>query len=51
MDSTKREEILTRYRDHSRRFKVAAARRGAAPTASILPLGTAGPDELVSQAS
>ena len=37
VDAAERREILNRYRDHSRRFEAAAARRGAKPTGSVIP--------------
>ena len=37
MDAAERNEILSRYLGHSRRFETVAARRGAAP-AEIIPL-------------
>ena len=37
MDAAERKEILDRYRDHSRRFEAAAARRGAGRPGSVIP--------------
>jgi DNA-binding NarL/FixJ family response regulator len=37
VDAAERREILNRYRDHSRRFEAAAARRSAKPTGSVIP--------------
>ena len=37
MDAAERKEILNRYRDHSRRFEAAAARRSGARTGSVIP--------------
>jgi DNA-binding NarL/FixJ family response regulator len=37
VDAAERREILNRYRDHSRRFEAAAARRGAKTTGSVIP--------------
>lgn len=38
MDAAERKEILSRYRDHSRRFEAAAARRStASPTGAVIP--------------
>jgi DNA-binding NarL/FixJ family response regulator len=38
MDAAERNEILSRYRDHSRRFEAVAARRGtSAGTAEVIP--------------
>jgi DNA-binding NarL/FixJ family response regulator len=41
VDAAERKEILSRYRDHSRRFEAAAARRGAARTGSVIPFSPA----------
>jgi len=41
VDAAERKEILSRYRDHSRRFEAAAARRGAARTGSVIPFAPA----------
>lgn len=37
VDAAERKEILSRYRDHSRRFEAAAARRGSTRTGSVIP--------------
>lgn len=38
MDAAERKEILNRYRDHSRRFEAAAARRNSSKrTGSVIP--------------
>lgn len=37
MDAAERKEILSRYRDHSRRFEAAAARRSTSRTGSVIP--------------
>ena len=38
MDAAERKEILDRYRDHSRRFEAAAARRGSSTSSgSVIP--------------
>ena len=37
MDAAERKEILNRYRDHSRRFEAAAARRSSKRTGSVIP--------------
>ena len=37
VDATERKEILNRYKDHSRRFEAAAARRGSGRTGSVIP--------------
>jgi DNA-binding NarL/FixJ family response regulator len=37
VDAAERKEILDRYRDHSRRFEAAAARRSAGRTGSVIP--------------
>jgi DNA-binding NarL/FixJ family response regulator len=37
VDAAERREILIRYRDHSRRFEAAAARRSAKPAGSVIP--------------
>ena len=37
MDAAERKEILSRYRDHSRRFEAAAARRGSTRTGAVIP--------------
>ena len=49
MDAAERKEILDRYRDHSRRFEAAAARRGSSRTGSVIPFTTAPPRELEQQ--
>ena len=41
VDAAERKEILNRYRDHSRRFEAAAARRGSARTGSVIPFSPA----------
>lgn len=38
VDAAQRKEILSRYRDHSRRFEAAAARRGASRAGSVIAL-------------
>jgi DNA-binding NarL/FixJ family response regulator len=40
VDAAERKEILNRYRDHSRRFEAAAARRGNSRAASVIPFNT-----------
>lgn len=37
MDAAERKEILSRYRDHSRRFEAAAARRSSSRAGSVIP--------------
>ena len=37
MDAAERKEILSRYRDHSRRFEAAAARRSTSRSGSVVP--------------
>ena len=37
VDAAERREILNRYRDHSRRFEAAAARRNAQRSGSVIP--------------
>ncbi|GIU93893.1 MAG: hypothetical protein KatS3mg012_0350 [Gaiellaceae bacterium] len=37
VDAAERKEILNRYRDHSRRFEAAAARRSARRHGSVIP--------------
>ena len=37
MDAAERKEILSRYRDHSRRFEAAAARRGTSRSGAVIP--------------
>jgi len=37
MDATERKEILSRYRDHSRRFEAAAARRSTSRSGAVIP--------------
>ncbi|HKY26251.1 MAG TPA: LuxR C-terminal-related transcriptional regulator [Gaiella sp.] len=37
MDAAERREILNRYRDHSRRFEAAAARRNGQRSGSVIP--------------
>ena len=37
MDAAERNQILSRYRDHSRRFEAVAARRKAGSGADVLP--------------
>ena len=41
VDAAERKEILSRYRDHSRRFEAAAARRGSTRTGSVIPFAPA----------
>jgi DNA-binding NarL/FixJ family response regulator len=43
VDAAARDEILTRYREHSERFESVAARRS--PGADVIPLGTREPDQ------
>lgn len=45
MDAAERKEILDRYRDHSRRFEAAAARRGASRAGSVIPFSSSEPRE------
>ena len=40
MDAAERKEILSRYRDHSRRFEAAAARRSTSRSGSVVPFNT-----------
>jgi DNA-binding NarL/FixJ family response regulator len=40
VDAAERKEILNRYRDHSRRFEAAAARRSNSRTPSVIPFNT-----------
>ncbi|TFH28017.1 MAG: response regulator transcription factor [Myxococcales bacterium] len=37
MDAAERNEILSRYRDHSRRFEAAAARRSTSRSGAVIP--------------
>jgi DNA-binding NarL/FixJ family response regulator len=37
MDAAERQEILSRYRDHSRRFEEVAARRGPNGNGEVIP--------------
>ena len=37
VDAAERKEILNRYRDHSRRFEAAAARRSSSRHGSVIP--------------
>jgi DNA-binding NarL/FixJ family response regulator len=37
VDAAERREILNRYRDHSRRFEAAAARRNSKRTGAVIP--------------
>ena len=37
VDAAERKEILNRYRDHSRRFEAAAARRSAGRSGAVIP--------------
>jgi DNA-binding NarL/FixJ family response regulator len=37
VDAAERKEILSRYRDHSRRFEAAAARRSTSRTGAVIP--------------
>jgi DNA-binding NarL/FixJ family response regulator len=46
VDAAERKEILDRYRDHSRRFEAAAARRGASRTGSVISFSSTPPREL-----
>jgi DNA-binding NarL/FixJ family response regulator len=46
VDAAERKEILDRYRDHSRRFEAAAAKRGASRTGSVIPFSSTPPREL-----
>jgi DNA-binding NarL/FixJ family response regulator len=49
VDAAERKEILDRYRDHSRRFEAAAARRGSGRAGSVIPFATTPPRELEQQ--
>ena len=49
VDAAERKEILERYRDHSRRFEAAAARRGSSRTGSVIPFSSTPPRELEQQ--
>ncbi len=40
MDAAERKQILDRYRDHSRRFEAAAARRGGSRAGSVIPFSS-----------
>lgn len=51
MDAAQRKEILSRYRDHSRRFEAAAARRGSGRTGSVIALATPALRELAQDPS
>ena len=42
MDAAERKEILDRYRDHSRRFEAAAARRSTRRHGSVIPFAPPG---------
>ena len=44
MDAAQREEILTRYREHSRRFQTVAARRNPVVDLIEFPTRPAGPE-------
>ena len=44
VDAAQREEILTRYREHSRRFQTVAARRNPAADPADFPPRPAGPE-------
>jgi DNA-binding NarL/FixJ family response regulator len=44
VDAAQREEILTRYREHSRRFQTVAARRNPASDEIVFPQRPAGPE-------
>ena len=44
VDAAQREEILTRYREHSRRFQTVAARRSPAQDVVEFPPRPAGPE-------
>jgi len=37
VDAAERKEILNRYRDHSRRFEAAAARRNSTRSGAVIP--------------
>ena len=37
VDASERKEILSRYRDHSRRFEAAAARRSTSRSGAVIP--------------
>jgi DNA-binding NarL/FixJ family response regulator len=39
VDAAERKEILSRYRDHSRRFEAAAAKRGSSRAGAVIPFG------------
>ena len=49
MDAAERKEILDRYRDHSRRFEAAAARRSARRHGSVIPFTPPATRESVGQ--
>ena len=49
MDAAERKEILSRYRDHSRRFEAAAARRSTNRTGSVIPFNPPVLRELVQE--
>jgi DNA-binding NarL/FixJ family response regulator len=49
VDAAERKEILERYRDHSRRFEAAAARRGSSRTGSVIPFSSTAPQQLEQQ--
>lgn len=40
MDAAERKEILSRYRDHSRRFEEVAARRGPGANGEVIPFSS-----------
>lgn len=46
MDAAERKQILDRYRDHSRRFEAAAARRGGSRAGSVIPFSATPAREL-----
>jgi DNA-binding NarL/FixJ family response regulator len=46
VDAAERKEILDRYRDHSRRFEAAAARRGSNHAGSVISFSGTPPREL-----
>lgn len=46
VDAAERKEILNRYRDHSRRFEAAAARRSSSRAGSVIPFNTPAMREL-----
>jgi len=46
VDAAERKEILNRYRDHSRRFEAAAARRSTRRHGAVIPFGPPSAREL-----